>query len=688
MELTVIKHAIPVRSENGKTSHSRVGSGNEKFSELQWQLRKSDSPVRIAEAPTGAGKSFVFRCAVKQDNARVLFIVPTRRLAQNMLDDMCKEFERDGLSKDQIERRVCVWSKDQTMDLRAKDPDIRIKAIRMNEAQSLAPFGRGDMIIAIPETISYLLTDQRNILGGNSRFSIFDLMAFDHIVFDEFHTIEPRGFGLAAMFAYFASRFRESFPARVSFLSATPLHIRPVLEGFGVSPQHIRNLSESENLKEGDKIAEDCRAIHGDVRLRMDKWDSMLDAVEEYASEILRQKMTVIIYNALMDLRDQRSQLEHIFEQMGIAPENCLLINSIDDTDSEYIEPGRFAAGRTLDPRNFKVLIATSSVEMGVNFDANLLLMEPGFEPLNFLQRYGRAARGNVEGQVVVRADDRIMKRKRWLKLLWRWMEEHDGKRVSIRNLTEKLTESVQKRFRQKIVHPESADTGSPDTAYFGQLPGRAVYTAGLYYHVVENHWAIRKGDQKIHFSNNRPASAKTIWSCLQNVRGLDKLPFVRNAADQWCKAFENEALKLRNIGASVRVIEDINKGREYQVQELYLQCSTVILKLFPVQFRDNGEPEVRIPGRFDDFRRDKREYVEKTITVLFPHTSKTATLPDNYEIVHNWCRLLRDPRGFMATQDSLKMAPKAMRAAESLVRMTGLIVSDDTEPDAESGVM
>ena len=40
------------------------------------------------------------------------------------------------------------------------------------------------------------------------------------------------------------------------------------------------------------------------------------------------------------------------------------------------------------------VLIATASVEMGVTFRAaNLLFMEPGFEPLNFLQRYGRAAR-------------------------------------------------------------------------------------------------------------------------------------------------------------------------------------------------------------------------------------------------------------------------------------------------------
>ncbi|MCP4105888.1 MAG: DEAD/DEAH box helicase [Desulfobacteraceae bacterium] len=681
MEVTIIKHAIPVSSENGEISHPE--SGNGKFSELQWQLRKSSYPVRIAEAPTGAGKSFVFRCAVKQDNARVLFIVPTRRLAQNMLDDMCKEFENDGLSKEQIERRVCVWSKDQTTDLRAKDPDIKIKAVRMNQAQSLAPFGKGDMIIAIPETVSYLLTDEKSILGGNSRFSIFDLMVFDHIVFDEFHTIEPRGFGLAAMFAYFASRFRESFPARVSFLSATPLHIQPVLEKIGVSPNHIKSLSESENIREGDTIDKNCRTIHGDVLLRMDKWDSMLDTVKEYASEILRQKMTVIIYNALIDLQDDCPQLEQFFEDIGIVPENCLLINSIDDTDVQYIEPGRFAAGRSLDPREFKVLIATSSVEMGVNFDSNLLLMEPGFEPLNFLQRYGRAARGNCNGQVIVRADDRMMKRNRWLKRLWQWMEKNQEQRVSVRNLTEKLTENVQKRFRQKIADPDSLNT-----AYFGQLPGRAIYTAGLYYNVVENQWAIRNGNQKIHFRNNRPEPARTVWSLLNQVRQLGKLPFVQNAsvnaAEQWCKIFENEALKLRNIGQSVWVIEDIKNGREHRVQELWLQRYTVILERFPVQFRENGEPEVRIPGRFADFQRDKRKYVEKTATVLFPHTLQTETLRDNYEIIDKWCKLLRDPRGFMATQDALKMAPEAMRAAESLVRMTGLLVTEDMQISTE----
>ncbi len=677
MEVIVKRHAVSVRPRDGEA---------QAFSDLQWELRKSSYPIRIAAAPTGAGKSFVFRQAVRLDKARVLFMVPTRRLAQNLMDDMIGEFKTEGLSNEQIESRVRVWSSDQTTEVKARDPTIRMKALRINEADSLAPFGKGDMIIAVPETVNYLLTDEKSILAGNSRFSIFHLLdKFDHIVFDEFHTIEPRGFGMAAMFAFFAAKFRQSFPSRVSFLSATPLDIRPVLKRFGIDADAVCELSEDKSLAEGDFEKNDHHVIHGDVRLRIDKWDSLPAVIEEYASEILRQaeqgSQTVIIYNALIALQEEREQLERIFEDIGIPPEECLLINSIDDTDADYIEPGRFAGGRKLDPKAFKVLIATSSVEMGVNFKANLLMMEPGFEPMNFLQRYGRAARGDCEGQVIVRIDDRMLKQNYWLRQLWKWTAERNGERVSVLALRDALTESMKKRFSQKIVETEESLNNPKLKAYFGQLPGRALYNAGLYWHVVENHNAVQKGHQRVHFRENRPAAAKEIWRRLQEVKALEELSFVRGAAERWIKGFKQQALKMRSIGRSVRVIEDVERrGRSLRIQEIWLQRYTKILDRFPLQFGENGEPEVRIPGEFKRFLREKREYVEERLTVLFPHTNRTLELADDYEIIEHWCKILFDPRIFMETRDALEKHQGAMKAAETLVRKTGLLVVEESQ--------
>lgn len=52
------------------------------LSRMQSALLNTTAPLSLASAPTGAGKSYVYRRAVERGE-RVLFVVPTRRLAQN-----------------------------------------------------------------------------------------------------------------------------------------------------------------------------------------------------------------------------------------------------------------------------------------------------------------------------------------------------------------------------------------------------------------------------------------------------------------------------------------------------------------------------------------------------------------------------------------------------------------------------
>ena len=57
------------------------------LSPMQERLLNSDKLVRLVSAPTGSGKSYAFMRAVLDEGAHVLFVVPTKRLLQNLIDD-------------------------------------------------------------------------------------------------------------------------------------------------------------------------------------------------------------------------------------------------------------------------------------------------------------------------------------------------------------------------------------------------------------------------------------------------------------------------------------------------------------------------------------------------------------------------------------------------------------------------
>ena len=123
----------------------------------------------------------------------------------------------------------------------------------------------GEMIIAIPETVSAILLRLKLDLGLSDASPLDFLTQFDHIVFDEFHTIDPRGYGMAAVFAKLACEFPMT-RAKLSFLSATPLDIGRVLQHLGIAENSLKYLCEK--VLNGESIQNKDRIIHGDVHLQ------------------------------------------------------------------------------------------------------------------------------------------------------------------------------------------------------------------------------------------------------------------------------------------------------------------------------------------------------------------------------------------------------------------------------------
>ncbi len=377
MELTIARHC--------------VAEGPDGLSPLQHALLRDEHPIRVADAPTGAGKSYAFQRALLDQDARILFIVPTRRLAQNLAGALVQELIEAGWPQPRAARAVALWSSDQTLALREAGV-INISGHRLRQMQELTPHaGHGEMIIAVPEVVSGLLI-RRRVQAGSDGVGVFDLLNdFDHIVFDEFHTIEERGFGLAAVFARLLTVERDDGVrgyggAKLSFLSATPLDLSESFKQISVPENQVSVLQE--------ELVVDGRPLHGDVALSLEDEPTlsalMLKHLPAIAAELQRGRQVVAIFDSVANLERELTALVRKLAAGGIDLSRVLVINSIRDSVARGLTDAGLAFGRKQNPHNFGLILATASVEMGVTFRrANFMLMEPGLEPMNLLQRYG-----------------------------------------------------------------------------------------------------------------------------------------------------------------------------------------------------------------------------------------------------------------------------------------------------------
>ncbi len=659
MELTVARHCV-AQLDNG-------------LSPLQQALLTETKRVRIVDAPTGAGKTYAFQQALLQDQ-RILFIVPTRRLAQNIAAGLVNELVKGHQRRQDVaERKVQIWSSDQTAVLREQGIE-NIRGYRIRQMQALdSTRSGGEMIVAVPEVVSQLLHRFR-LDKGQSGFGVLDVLDdFDHIVFDEFHTIEARGFGLAALFAKLASVPTEAGSigygqARVSLLSATPLDIKPVLEKLGVPDSQIAELHEC--------ITPEGRPLHGDVRLILESQPDMpavlqqhLDKVRE---EVAQNRQVVLIYNALADLKRQLPDLIRLLKGAGIPADKVLVINSIDDSGNNTQSGYGYHAGRKQNPDDFNILIATASVEMGVTFRAaNLMLMEPGFAPMNFLQRYGRAARRGEDGAVIVRTDSALQDRHPWLRELVGWIGEQAARTVSIHDLSQVLSHSVQARFRD----------GDNETLYFGALPQQAIYASGLYWQALLRHNS-NKTHRREHLLQHQPASSKHLYVLLKQFEALEKDNYYQQSASAWRERLFAQALNLRDIGKRAMVIEA--DGRRLQVDRVWLERETDVMQSLPLQTNSHDEEYFQLQGELDDYLLEQKNRANRKLTVYFPHINRSWDLDAGNGLLREWVQYLKNMRD-PDTEEAWECYPDAMKAAEQLVSLTGLVPGADVDLSAST---
>lgn len=658
IEFVIRRHAVP--------------SGANGLSPLQSALLNDPRPIRIASAPTGAGKSFAFQQSAVRDGKRILFIVPTRRLAQNLADAVALDLQRDPrVGPDQVARRLVLWTSDERRRLSETNPGINVGRLRYRQigALDLLP-DEGMMIIATPESVGLSLLRRTVVGGGTDPVDLITLLRLDHVVFDEFHTIDARGFGLAAALALISSQVPGA--ARITFLSATPIEVAHTLVSFGVPEDAFVRLNE-EIVTDGID-EKTMRVVHGDVTVRLEAAETMHDLCERHRKLITTRlqgdEQVVFVFDSVRNLYQEAAALARFFDEIGIPHSKRLAVNSIGDSRERDVSH-LFCTGRVEDPMQYKVILATSSIEMGVTFRARLMVMDPGHGPASFVQRVGRVSRGDKVGDVLVRLQQKRLSKDGILRALLHALSRLDPQ-VPVDVFLSAVLSSIEKEFAQTI-------SEASDIKAFGALPTRSVCCAANFWAAMERAEHLFRGQlETLH--NFCPPKAKVVLALLGRLEKAN-IP----AAREWARLFLRGAEKMRTMLPRIDVVEP--DGRRHSVP-YNIYAGTPELTEAPAmmveRLSETPRLEVRIDCRLEDILGgNSKQGFRYIVMAPLPHCRSVINF-DHRTIVTEFLRRLEGIE-MAGSRPSVEEAA-VIGAARDLVRMTGLVPEVETESLAATG--
>ena len=571
----------------------RMASG---LSPMQERLLRSDKFVRLVSAPTGSGKSYAFMRAVLDEGAHVLFIVPTKRLLQNLIEDAREQareqLRRRGWGDAQVEawidEQIVEWSGNQ-----ANDGTESLAATRVRQFLNGGVLSGGRVIFAIPEVVVTMVSGIR-IAGASAVNPFLYLRYFDHIVFDEFHTIDDRSFGLACLFSLLAVAERRG---KVSFLSATPIDVTKVLERLGVGEVEVEQISEK--IIAGHPPGP--RPIHGDVTLSLrecslsESFGLSINAVRE---SIAGNRTVIVIYDSLQRLKQEEPAIQGMLIRAGLQDAKILAINSIDDSTRKPGEPRR--GRRYEDPRQYDVLLCTSSVEIGVTFRSNLMFMEPGFGLASFMQRVGRVSRGADNGQVIVSLSENQRNRHAWTRIIKKVIEDHEE--LDVQTFTAKILRDVQRHLQPTRKEAETdLTTDSSTVLFYRRASWRGMFWAALFIVAIRRTKMTVQKEANARLQKISPTVVGFVEAKIGEIWSVDvvndNLPPRSQPHKRWVEALLSSALTYRDIGATIEVVDP--DGTRHFVTESFLRRATDILSRYIVSEKD-GEQVVHISRTLD----------------------------------------------------------------------------------------
>lgn len=274
------------------------------------------------------------------------------------------------------------------------------------ESNMLKIATESDLVITNPDLINYAMHGgyhqwAHHNKTGATRFSSF-LDKFNYIIFDEYHLYDEAQIAniltLVKLREYFLPHYGVSkgniHGVRFFFVSATPEEgLKKIIGNEGYEYEEIieKIVNKSTN----------ARPIHGTLEVEfVDCKDikALIRAKIPELQEVIKTQKVLLILDKLRDVQELAEELKSTFEGYTIYQSTGYVSKS--ENHNEKIKVAN-------------LIIATNKAEVGVNYDVEYCIMQPGKHFQNFVQRFGRVSRGDLDGKIVVYVEKKYNKLKR-----------------------------------------------------------------------------------------------------------------------------------------------------------------------------------------------------------------------------------------------------------------------------------
>lgn len=341
-------------------------------------LKSSDADVVFNAAMTSDGKSLAGQLpALVEDRPRsLLAMYPTNELIGDQLR--------------QTEQSLHSWGRD---DLRP----VRLDARRLDELEDKVELERRDallnlwrnheLILTNPDIFHYVMQQYyiRTGKNGDAPDRVIGplLQLFDQFTFDEFHVFQtPQVVSVVNALIFIHEVTGSVRPKKFLFLSATPeeLLLR-YLERAGLRSVQIHG-SYAHAWNNPDP-AHWRRILHGSVLhfapQRAEEWveTHLEDTLLRFFLEHRPAAKGAIIVNSVASAQRLVNRLRRVFSVHGLVVESNTGFDAPDQRRASY---------------GADLLVGTSTIDVGVDFQINFLVFESR-DAGTFLQRLGRLGR-------------------------------------------------------------------------------------------------------------------------------------------------------------------------------------------------------------------------------------------------------------------------------------------------------
>lgn len=357
----------------------------------------------VVTAPTGTGKSYAFPFPVLNAkkkpkaiddafNVRGLIILPTNALICELTENFKQTYPQLIISQ---------ITSPELDKLGVKGYDRWKKVIEIAL--------ESDLVITNPDLINFAMHGGYhqfawNNKTGETRFSSF-LDKFNYIIFDEYHLYdETQIANILTMVKLRECLLQHYQPVKGSvngvrflFVSATPeIGLKRLFESEDYEYKEI-----IENII-SDKV--DARPIHGELNVEFFDCKDIRTLIRDKIAEIrevVKTKKVLLILNRLRDVQELAQELLRSFNGYTIY-QSTGYVSKTEDHSTKI--------------KSANIIIATNKAEVGVNYDVEYCIMQPGKYFENFVQRFGRVSRGDLEGKIIIAIDDSFSKYKKVFK--------------------------------------------------------------------------------------------------------------------------------------------------------------------------------------------------------------------------------------------------------------------------------